>query len=936
MSKKSRKSSKASKVLKAAGAAGIVLGGAALDANVVFAAELEGELEAQQQEEAEAIEREFEKELEDLSQVHEAAGKEPVEVVEGGQEAPEDDVPEGSTAEPVGNTGETAGSESGSESVSEEESGSESSSESVSEEESGSESSSESVSGEEINNPGDVADETDGDAVNVPGSDSQQSWSDVESTSIVNSDNAESESLDFDGESEDMQESASESDSAVISLSVENSNNASESASAELATSISVSTALSVSASEYEQKSETYQVSDLTSEMASALSTYDSALSELTSTSATGATDLEAAQRSVAESIIAYDFAGRGLTVDRFEWNSSGYYTVYYKDTQGRELTEVYQYSVDQTGKVSVNKADISYEAVGGKETTVTGGGKDKPPVKNETEISTEEAPASSYEITNNADGTVKVSITIKGTVYENPPRQINPDGTISYILNNGENGGIVELFVISEDGSNGYYTTYKKSSELINNSSGTTSIKTDTVSGSNYNVAGGGTGLFGVGQYVVVQDQKGSWHKLVYDGNPNQTLLIKNGNFKLQTGEDPKVSNLTDLGNKYTLRTDANGKYALYDSNGVAQYTFTIRDDVDYTTNTTVTEYTYDRNIGKGDDVTGHSEALSNYHSVLESTSEAISTSNSVAIVESESASIASETNSKSASASASVAESTSASTSEAAKSLSESFNSTSLSDSLSQSTSYSAALSESLSLSNSASESLSLSNSASESLSLSNSASESLSLSNSSSESLSLSNSASESLSLSNSASASTSAGTNASLSSSETTSASASTSISNSTSEAVGTGDGDTGAGEDVADGPGNAAADTAEPAGTVTIDDEEVPLGAARDMENTPQADADDEDEESTDPVTEEEEELAQIDDEEVPLAVIDEEAADEEPVEIDDEVVPLAASASTGTIWWSWIPVIGAIASTVDGYRKNKRKPKESDGNSKNE
>ena len=61
MSKKSRKSSKASKVLKAAGAAGIVLGGAALDANVVFAAELEGELEAQQQEEAEAIEREFEK-----------------------------------------------------------------------------------------------------------------------------------------------------------------------------------------------------------------------------------------------------------------------------------------------------------------------------------------------------------------------------------------------------------------------------------------------------------------------------------------------------------------------------------------------------------------------------------------------------------------------------------------------------------------------------------------------------------------------------------------------------------------------------------------------------------------------------------------------------------------------------------------------------------
>jgi len=41
MSKKNRKSNKANKVLKAAGAAGIILGGAAMDANVVFAAEFE-------------------------------------------------------------------------------------------------------------------------------------------------------------------------------------------------------------------------------------------------------------------------------------------------------------------------------------------------------------------------------------------------------------------------------------------------------------------------------------------------------------------------------------------------------------------------------------------------------------------------------------------------------------------------------------------------------------------------------------------------------------------------------------------------------------------------------------------------------------------------------------------------------------------------------
>ena len=89
--------------------------------------------------------------------------------------------------------------------------------------------------------------------------------------------------------------------------------------------------------------------------MASALSTYDSALSELDSTSSAGETDLDKAQKSVVESIIIYNLASQNSTDVRCEWNASGnYYTVYYKDAKGRELSQVYQYSVDESGKVTV------------------------------------------------------------------------------------------------------------------------------------------------------------------------------------------------------------------------------------------------------------------------------------------------------------------------------------------------------------------------------------------------------------------------------------------------------------------------------------------------------------------------------------------------------------------------------------------------------
>ena len=69
------------------------------------------------------------------------------------------------------------------------------------------------------------------------------------------------------------------------------------------------------------------------------------------------------------------------------------------------------------------------------------------------------------------------------------------------------------------------------------------------------------------------------------------------------------------------------------------------------------------------------------------------------------------------------------------------------------------------------------------------------------------------------------------------------------------------------------------------------------------------------------------EVTPMEDEEVPLGVLDdgEENPGGEIIEIQDEEVPLASMpAASGRIWWSWIPVIGAIASAVEGYRRNKQ------------
>jgi len=280
----------------------------------------------------------------------------------------------------------------------------------------------------------------------------------VESTSEVNSNVAESESVSFNSESASVEQSASNSHSIVESTSESNSASASKSNSTVLSESNSASTAISESLSAYKSTSASYEISDITNGAGSALSTYDSVLSSLSvlNSDSTSGEALEEARKSVAESIIAYKIINGGSSLTDIVWNDAGYYTVYYKDAIGRELSEAYQYSVDENGNVSVNKVDIKYEATGGTNGTITNKHDQKP-----ADIDTTGAPTTKYEIINNADGTTDEVITINGTEYRNPNRQINPDGTISYIIK--DTPGERELFVVKADGSEGYYTKYNK-----------------------------------------------------------------------------------------------------------------------------------------------------------------------------------------------------------------------------------------------------------------------------------------------------------------------------------------------------------------------------------------------------------------------------------------------------------------------------------------
>ncbi len=109
------------------------------------------------------------------------------------------------------------------------------------------------------------------------------------------------------------------SDSIVNDTSVSNSASAAASNSTVISESTSMEVAISESQSAYDNTSQTHQYGDLTSNVASALSTYDSALSVLGSTSEAGAANLDAVRKSVAESIIVYNIANHNRHDNIFE-----------------------------------------------------------------------------------------------------------------------------------------------------------------------------------------------------------------------------------------------------------------------------------------------------------------------------------------------------------------------------------------------------------------------------------------------------------------------------------------------------------------------------------------------------------------------------------------------------------------------------------------
>ena len=333
----------------------------------------------------------------------------------------------------------------------------------------------------------------------------------------------------------------------------------------------------------------------------------------MASTSADGSGDLTGVQEAVAESIIKYNLTSQGSTYGHWIKNEDGTYTVYYKDATGRELTQLYQYKTTD-GTVTVEKVEMVYEPTDGVQTDYS-----KDHNGNETKLPPEKAPVTSYEILEKGDGQEpEIVITVKGQKYTDPARQINPDGTISYILDEGKSSGIRKLFTISADGKVSHYTEYKVTNGWLNNSDGDTKVNTYTVNGESYTVAGGtDKGLFQSGKkYAAVEDEDGKLHKLTVNGlsaGGNAQLVLRTddtSHFYYQIdGEGTYYKiNTSDL----VLRKDANGNYGLYvKGSDTPKYTLTIGEDASYTQKTTTTTYDYERKPGNPEAVIGHDQAL-------------------------------------------------------------------------------------------------------------------------------------------------------------------------------------------------------------------------------------------------------------------------------------------------------------------------------------
>ena len=421
---------------------------------------------------------------------------------------------------------------------------------------------------------------------------------------------------------------------------------------------------------------------------------------------------------------------------------------------------------------------------------------------------------------------------------------------------------------------------------------------------------------------YVVRQEIDGKEYWVPVKVNGNYVEVQNNGDKTYHEKyttfpKYPKYVQIKIGGNKYYLdgvEVKDNILYALSWDYRKYDYNLLYNRDI-------FTDVTFDKsfakraienmNVSKTSYSKTNSEVLSvsNSYSNSKSTSLSVSTSSSLSAVASNSASQSASTSasisaSQSASASASASESASISASQSASTSAIQSASASVSASQSASTSASISASQSASASASASESASISASQSASTSAIQSASASVSVSQSASasasasasESTSASVSASESTSASQSASTSTSASqsTSASVSASQSASTSVSQSESASASESA-----STSASQSASASDSFATSVTTTTAGGDTtyrrvVVDTRAPLQVA------PR-------------VTEEE-----VVEDETPKA-----NPEEQTETIEKEKMPKSTLDVTHRVWWSWVPIVGALVSLVNAHASKK-------------
>ena len=398
MSKEKRKKSKASKVLKAVGTAGVVLGAASLDANVVFAAELEEELNNELDGEAiseEVLEGGSQSGAESVIASESTAPAESEEQTNPGTSAADEtnNVEDQTSEQPDAGTQMSDSTDTEQSETDEQTPGSET------------DNNGQDDNTEELPEADDITNEAEGDETgSTEGGEGEEnsaseSWSEVLSTSDSNLSDAVSES-DSTSESASVSESAyvsdsestSESASASESLSTSDSESTSESVS--VSESFSASESESMSMSESESAVESWkesltmfvnrQAATLAAGMDTSNATYAekaeldrllqeyknnlTALEEAKHAESPDVAQVAACEKAVAESIVKYEVASKGAAGAKTVWDEkSGSYIVTYTDaSSGKEVTEFYQYNRGEDGNVHVYVANASYNGADG------------------------------------------------------------------------------------------------------------------------------------------------------------------------------------------------------------------------------------------------------------------------------------------------------------------------------------------------------------------------------------------------------------------------------------------------------------------------------------------------------------------------------------------------------------------------------------------